>query len=67
MKEFTSSGIGFLNVAGKTNLGEKNTSRSQSFATLKRLFEGLKASFNASFESDWEKKTGLPWKDWGKM
>jgi CheY-like chemotaxis protein len=32
----------------------------------KRLFEKLSAFFNDVFESDWEKKTGLTWREWGK-
>jgi len=33
----------------------------------KRLFEKLKGFFDTKFESDWEKRTGLNWKEWGKM
>jgi CheY-like chemotaxis protein len=32
----------------------------------KRLLEKLKGFFDSKFESDWEKKTGLPWKEWHK-
>ena len=32
----------------------------------KRLFEKLKGFFDSKFESDWEKKTGLNWQEWGK-
>ena len=32
----------------------------------KRLFEKLKGFFDSKFESDWEKKTGLNWREWGK-
>jgi len=32
----------------------------------KRLFEKLSGFFNKVFESDWEKKTGLTWREWGK-
>jgi len=32
----------------------------------RRLFEKLKSLFDIKFESDWEKKTGLMWKEWGK-
>ena len=32
----------------------------------KRLFENLKGFFDSRFESDWEKKTGLNWREWGK-
>lgn len=30
----------------------------------KRLSEKLKGFFDSKFESDWEKKTGLPWQEW---
>jgi len=32
----------------------------------KRLSEKLKGFFDSKFESDWEKKTGLPWQEWHK-
>ena len=32
----------------------------------RRLFEKLKGVFDARFESDWEKKTGLMWREWAK-
>ncbi len=33
----------------------------------KLLFEKLKGFFDSKFESDWEKKTGLNWKEWGRL
>ena len=32
----------------------------------RRLFEKLKGLFDSRFESDWEKKTGLMWREWAK-
>jgi len=32
----------------------------------KQLLEKLKGFFDSKFESDWEKKTGLPWQEWHK-
>jgi CheY-like chemotaxis protein len=32
----------------------------------KRLFEKLHGFFTDKFESDWETKTGLNWREWGK-
>lgn len=32
----------------------------------KRLLEKLKEFFDTQFDSDWEKKTGLQWQEWGK-
>jgi CheY-like chemotaxis protein len=36
-------------------------------AGWKRLFEKLKGFFDSKFESDWDKKTGLRWQEWGKL
>ena len=33
----------------------------------KHLYEKLKGFFDSKFESDWEKKTGLNWQEWGKF
>ena len=33
----------------------------------KRLFEKLKGFFDSKFESDWDKKAGLRWQEWGKL
>ena len=33
----------------------------------KRLFEKLKGFFDTKFESNWEKKSGLNWQEWGKL
>jgi len=33
----------------------------------KRLMEKLKKFFDSKFKSDWEKKTDLPWQEWGKV
>jgi DNA-binding response OmpR family regulator len=32
----------------------------------KRLLDKLQGFFTERFESDWEKKTGLNWREWGK-
>ncbi len=32
----------------------------------KRLYGKLKGFFDSKFESDWEKRTGLDWQEWGK-
>jgi CheY-like chemotaxis protein len=33
----------------------------------KRLMGKLKSFFDAKFETDWEKKTGIDWREWGKL
>jgi len=30
------------------------------------LFQKLEEFFDGSFDSDWEKKTGLDWQEWGR-
>jgi DNA-binding NtrC family response regulator len=35
-------------------------------AGWKRLLQKLNSYFNEAFESDWEKKTGMNWREWGK-
>jgi hypothetical protein len=32
----------------------------------KSLFQKLEEFFSGPFESDWEKRTGLDWQEWGK-
>jgi CheY-like chemotaxis protein len=33
----------------------------------KRLYSKLKVFFDSKFQSDWEKKSGLNWQEWGKL
>jgi DNA-binding NtrC family response regulator len=35
-------------------------------AGWKRLLQKLNSYFKEAFESDWEKKTGMNWREWGK-
>jgi len=67
MKEFTLTGDVMTGVGEKTGQTIQHILKSESLGFWKRLLNGLEASFNAPFESDWEKKTGLQWKDWGKL
>ena len=39
---------------------------SQDFGRLRQLLKKIKAFFADSSASDWEKKTDLPWREWGK-
>ncbi len=45
----------------------QHMAKSESIGLWTGLFSDLKASFNTPFESDWEKETGLHWRDWGKL
>jgi len=56
--------LGF-GVDRETKLQDTRSSRGGSW--WKHLFEELRADFRAPFESDWETKTGMHWKDWGKL
>jgi len=33
---------------------------------IRQLFKKLGTFFASSFKSEWEKKTGLPWREWRK-
>jgi len=52
-------------LTGEVNLVvmEKLDLRSQ----RKNLFQKLEDFFTGSFESDWERRTGLDWQEWGKF
>ena len=67
MKEFTLTGDVMAGVREKPVEGIQHMAKSESIGFWKRLLNGLKASFNAPFKSDWEKKPGLHWQDWGKL
>jgi hypothetical protein len=36
----------------------------KSLPLWKSLYQRMKEFLSESFESDWEKKTGLPWSEW---
>jgi CheY-like chemotaxis protein len=55
----------------KEKLGEivpllENVLKYEYLPGWKRLIETLKDFFDMRFETDWEKKAGLPWREWGK-
>ena len=37
------------------------------FSQLLNLYGKFNGFFDGKFESFWEKETGLPWKEWGKL
>ncbi len=67
MKESALSVEGMLVAAEKTGAGSQDRSRSKSVSWLKRLLQEIGASLSAPFESNWEQKTGLHWREWGKL
>jgi len=54
-------------MGDKLSAGHQDAQRSQSPSWWKHLYKILNESFKASFETDWEKSTGLQWKEWGKL
>ena len=67
MEEFTLTSDVITGVGEKPVQGIQRMAKSLSSGFWTSLLNELKASFNVPFESDWEKKTGLHWKEWGKM
>ncbi len=43
------------------------TGIAESLYWWQRLLRALASKVNVPFLSDWEKKTGLHWKEWGKL
>jgi hypothetical protein len=41
--------------------------RYESLPKLMKLYEKVNGFFDSKFESYWEEKTGIPWKEWGKL
>ncbi len=67
MEEFTLTGDVITGVGEKPLEGIQHMAKSGAIGFWRSLLNELKASFNAPFESDWEKKSGLHWRDWGKL
>jgi hypothetical protein len=41
--------------------------RYKSLPKLMNLYEKVNGFLDSKFESYWEERTGLPWKEWGKL
>ncbi len=67
MKPFTSYGHAILDLGEKTNSDKNDMPRSESLWRWNSLLEKLATSFKAPFQSDWEKKTGLEWREWSRF
>ncbi len=67
MKEITLNDDGILGMDGTPSVRTPHVVRFEWLLRAKRLIRVLIESFNAPFQSDWEKKTGLQCKDWGKL
>ena len=53
-------------LSGKGVLEMEVRKDSTALARWKHFLENLKVFFDSEFESDWEKKTGLEWREWHK-
>ncbi len=51
-------------LTGEVILGVEE--KSDLTSVWKSLFQKLEEFFSGPFESDWEKKTGLGWQEWGR-
>ncbi len=67
MEEFTITGDVMTAARGKPVEGIQHMAKSGSLGFWKCLLNELRASFNAPFESDSEKKAGIHWRDLGKL
>ncbi len=67
MKEITLNNDGILGMGENPSVRTQGMVRSGWLSWAKRVIRGLIDSFNTPFQSDWEKKTGLNWKEWGKL
>ncbi len=67
MKESALSMGEILAVSEKAGAGSEGRPKLTSVSWLKRLFREVGKSLSAPFESNWEQKTGLHWREWGKL
>jgi predicted secreted protein len=66
MKELTLRNEGISGAREQRGFSHQNTVGAEAVTWLMRLFKKGRASLDAVFESDWEKKTGTHWREWGK-
>ncbi len=66
MKEITLNDR-ILDMDGNPSVRTRDKVRSRGPSWAGRLVRRLITALNAPFQSDWEKKTGLKWKEWTKL
>jgi hypothetical protein len=66
MKESALKSEGISGAGEQRSLSLQDIVRAEAGSWLKRLLKEGRAILDALFESDWEKKTGLRWREWGK-
>ncbi len=65
--EFHPSADGVFGIGEKSGEYLQDRLQSGSLSWWKRFFRELRAAFDAPFQSDWERKSGLHWREWGKL
>ena len=61
MKEWALNSERISGEGERSGVGLQDKGRPESVSWLKSLLQEVRASFDAPFKSDWEKKTGLHW------
>jgi len=56
----------FDNIRDLSIWGDK-TEKNRVVVKLRNFYETVNGFFGSRFESNWEKQTGLPWKEWGSL
>ena len=65
MNEFKNARI--LSMREETRIGKQDILRAKSSSWWKNLLEKVTPKIRPPLQSDWEKKTGLHWREWGKL
>jgi len=67
MKALTLNEMKISSMVEREGIGEADIRMHKSSSWGKRFLGQVKASFSGPFESDWDKKCGLHWREWGKL
>ena len=69
MRESIFNGKGNLTLDSPMEISalSEEMKRYEYLPRMMNLFGRLNGFFDDHFESFWEEKTGLPWKEWGKL
>jgi hypothetical protein len=67
MKEPAMSVEEVLGTGERLGASSQDGVRSDSVSWWKHLIKKVQANLDIPFESDWEKKTGFHWREWGKL
>jgi len=64
---FNSNSVTNLAISPDLSALKEEIRRYAHFPRMMNLFERFNGFFDSKFESYWEEKTGLPWREWGKL